>query len=120
MRPKYKSAVTFTVTGDKTKNVDAVDVIEAPIAPEARSVDGIRDYAKLRIRPVGHCIYCGATDALRREHVVPLGLCPQRSTVLPAASCGLCAKITGDFERLVLRGTLRPIRARLGLSSRSK
>src|SRR5665213_1960681 len=52
--------------------------------------------------PVGACIYCGATEGLTKEHIIPLGLGGQ--FVLPAASCPACSKITSDFERKVLRG----------------
>lgn len=55
-----------------------------------------------RAAPVGACIYCGATDNLSDEHVVPFAL--GGNLVLPDASCPRCAKITSRFERRVLRG----------------
>jgi hypothetical protein len=55
-----------------------------------------------RYGPIGACIYCGVTDALTEEHVVPLGLGGR--LILTAASCPRCEKITSAFERKVLRG----------------
>lgn len=49
-----------------------------------------------RAEPVGHCIYCGATDKLSDEHVIPLGL--GGNIILPNSSCCGCAAITSDFE----------------------
>jgi hypothetical protein len=56
----------------------------------------------VRATPVGVCIYCGSTDELTDEHVVPLGLGGRY--VLPDSSCRKCAIITGEIERRVLRG----------------
>jgi hypothetical protein len=69
-------------------------------------------------RPVGHCIYCGATDDLEREHILPFGL--SGVAVLPKATCRRCAKITGKTEQTVLRGPMWPVRVYRGLRSRTK
>lgn len=64
--------------------------------------------------PVGRCIYCGATRYdkdtadLADEHIVPSGL--GGSTLLRAASCKRCERITGQWEQRWLRGNLDPIR----------
>lgn len=79
--------------------------------------DGIRDFAKINYPPVGFCIYCSATENLRREHIVPYGL--NGTAVLNDASCPKCAKITGAFEAQVLRGPLRSLRVLRELRSRS-
>jgi len=55
-----------------------------------------------KLAPVGECIYCGSRERLSNEHIVPFGLGGQ--LILPDASCGTCSKITGEFERRVLRG----------------
>jgi hypothetical protein len=58
--------------------------------------------------PVGRCIYCGESDGLTDEHVVPLGL--SGNFVLPKASCKRCNSITSAFERKVLRGFMHEAR----------
>lgn len=55
-------------------------------------------------RYIGKCIYCGSTDNLTREHVVPRGL--GGPWLLLKASCKKCARITSDFEGGVLGGIL--------------
>jgi len=70
---------------------------------------------------VGHCIYCGSTENLSDEHIIPLGLQPKGGDwFLPKASCGTCADVTKRFEGLCLQGTLGPLRAKLKLKSRRK
>lgn len=78
----------------------------------------IRDMAKVAYAPVGRCIYCSKADDLRREHILPFGL--SGTAVLPKASCGDCAKITGKLEEMVLRGPMWPLRVFRDLKSRSK
>lgn len=68
--------------------------------------------------PVGYCIYCGSTESLSDEHIVPYGL--SGDAVLPRASCGVCARETGRFEQLVLRGPLRSARIHRRLKSRTR
>ncbi|WP_306532488.1 hypothetical protein [Geobacter sp.] len=68
--------------------------------------------------PVGHCIYCGSTMSLQKEHILPLGL--SGTAVLPKASCSHCARITGQQEQLVLRGPFWPVRVFRSLHSRTK
>jgi hypothetical protein len=69
--------------------------------------------------PVGHCIYCGASDCdLSDEHIVPLGL--NGRMILPKSSCAACAKITGKFEGAVQRTILGDIRIRNNLPTRRK
>ncbi|MFC2008658.1 hypothetical protein ACFLUT_01225 [Chloroflexota bacterium] len=67
-------------------------------------------------RHVGKCIYCGATESLSREHIVPYGLGggPQ----LRKGSCEACSTITGRFEQVVLRGQFLLMRARASLPTR--
>jgi len=61
-----------------------------------------------RAAPVGACIYCGSTENLSDEHIVPFGL--GGNLVLPDSSCQRCARITSAFERRVLRGFMRDAR----------
>lgn len=57
---------------------------------------------------IGKCIYCGATDGLTREHVLPIGL--GGGLILPDASCPRCSKITCKIENDCMRKMLLPYR----------
>lgn len=71
--------------------------------------------------PLGRCVYCGATDALSDEHIIPFGLLPRGGDwFLPDASCPTCADITKRFEGFCQRAMLGNLRARLNLKSRRK
>lgn len=69
-----------------------------------------------RSKPVGSCVYCGSTENLTDEHVVPFAL--GGNLILPKASCEACAKITSLFERRVTRGFMLPARTVAGLPTR--
>jgi hypothetical protein len=68
--------------------------------------------------PVGRCIYCGSTESLTDEHIIPVAL--NGTGILPKSSCVPCATITGAFEQRVLRGVLWPLRVATKMKSRSK
>jgi len=76
------------------------------------------DLAYFTPSPADRCIYCGALDDLRSEHILPYGL--GGPAEIPRASCGNCARITGAIEQEVLRGALWPLRVFLDLKSRTK
>jgi len=83
----------------------------------------ITDLEKANYPLVGSCIYCGATEDLEREHIVPHGLYPggaQGAAVLRKASCREHAKITSQFEQEVLRSMFGLVRVQTGMKSRSK
>ena len=63
-------------------------------------------------------IYCGSTDKLEREHILPLGL--SGTATLPRSTCRQCAVITGNVENQILRGELWPVRVFRDLKSRTK
>jgi hypothetical protein len=67
---------------------------------------------------MGHCIYCGSTDQLSDEHIIPLGLGGR--LVLPQSSCPACSAKTSKFERTCLRTMYGPLRLLYGLPSRRK
>jgi hypothetical protein len=77
-----------------------------------------RDLGQVTYPPVGRCIYCSRTDDLRSEHILAFGL--SGTAILPKASCGNCAKITGRLEEMVLRGPMWPLRVFRDLKSRTK
>jgi hypothetical protein len=69
-----------------------------------------------RYPAVGQCIYCGSTDKLTDEHIVPFSLGGR--WVLPKASCRNCAKVTGAFEGEFARTILGPLRMLYNLPTR--
>lgn len=79
------------------------------------------DLPRLRhhtFEPYGSCIYCGRTDDLRTEHIVPYAL--DGNLKLPKSTCKSCADETSKFELDVLRGDFRAARVYRGLQSRTK
>jgi len=77
-----------------------------------------RDMAKASYKPVNRCIYCAKQDDLRTEHILPYGL--SGTAILPKASCGGCARVTGRLEEMMLRGPMWPVRVFRDLKSRTK
>lgn len=71
-----------------------------------------------RYEPVNECIYCGSTENLSDEHVIPFALSGR--IVLPAASCLACAAMTSRIELKVLRGIMHPARLVGGYPSRNR
>jgi hypothetical protein len=64
------------------------------------------------------CIYCGDSNSLEDEHVMPFGLGGRQ--ILKRASCRRCATETGRLEQRLLRGQWWPYRKALGIATRSK
>lgn len=64
-------------------------------------------------RYIGRCIYCGSTENLTNEHIVPRGL--KGPWQLHKGSCQACAKITSGFEKSVLKQQFILPRTALGL-----
>ena len=76
-----------------------------------------------RFSPAGACIYCGAamyhptsSRPLADEHIIPFGL--NGDLILPESTCQACERMTGQFEAVVLRGSLLGCRSLLGLQTR--
>jgi len=78
----------------------------------------MKDFSKIQHKPVGYCIYCGSTEELSREHIIPFGL--SGTAVIPKASCKACSKIINQFEQDVLRGPMWAVRILRRLKSRRK
>ena len=66
--------------------------------------------------PLNQCAYCGSTDNLSNEHIIPLGL--GGKLILPRGSCRAHATLTSKVEDFVLRKYLGPLRSHLSLPSR--
>lgn len=62
-------------------------------------------------RRIGKCVYCGSTEQLSDERVIPEGLGGR--DLLRAASCEPCRVETGKFEQHVLRNMLWAMRIRM-------
>lgn len=86
--------------------------MNGPVTPDLPLLD------RKRFDKVGYCIYCGSVADLTDEHIIPFGL--GGHLVLPKSSCRRCARITGEFERVVLRGPLRAVRIARGIQSRRR
>jgi HNH endonuclease len=67
---------------------------------------------------VGRCIYCGSTDLLSEEHIIPYSL--SGHYVLPEASCDKCAKTINRFEQFSTRTTYFPLAAALEIKKPTK
>ena len=67
---------------------------------------------------VGCCIYCGSTENLGDEHIIPFGLGGR--ALLPKSSCKSCEGLTSKFERTCLRTMFGPLRMFYDLPTRRK
>lgn len=72
----------------------------------------------MRYPKFGSCIYCGSTDQLSDEHIVPISL--GGDIVLPDASCESCRVITSRFEQTVAREMLWRARLKLKVPGNRK
>ena len=66
--------------------------------------------------PVGKCIYCGSTETLTMEHIIPFSLGGKFE--LPESSCKECSLITMKLEQFVTRNYLRIPRSLLRIRTR--
>ncbi len=70
------------------------------------------------LNPAGMCIYCGSTENLTTEHIVPFSL--GGDLELPAASCSSCSALTSAIELRIARRALHIPRAMAGYPSRRR
>ena len=75
------------------------------------------DFTEKTFPPLNTCMYCGTSDELTDEHIVPYGLVGNW-LILPKSSCKTCAKKTSAVELAVLRGTLDLFRNATGSPTR--
>lgn len=108
------TAVTI-LRADGSSSEEALSPLKPKV--ETHSADGHVEMPQ-KLPAVGRCIYCGGTQNLGREHIVPFAL--SGTSVLPAASCPDCAAITGKFEQEVLRGPMWAVRSLRKLRSRTQ
>lgn len=64
------------------------------------------------------CIYCGATENLHDEHIIPFALGGR--WIFPNASCAECGKKTSAFEGVCARTILGPLRMLFNVQTRRK
>jgi hypothetical protein len=68
------------------------------------------------IKEIGRCIYCGDTESLTDEHIIPFAL--GGNLVLAKASCPACQVKTSATERMVARQMAGLLRSRLAIQTR--
>lgn len=84
-----------------------------------RSNDGLSSMAELASRHAQSCIYCGSTDQLSSEHIVPYAW--GGTVQVHNGSCETCRLVTSAFENYALNdGAMAYVRKAIGLPSRSK
>lgn len=122
LRAKSDSGDELTVTdSDPTTGVFALDLPDD--FDSSVSIDFQREVVRgggarpdKVIGTCDACIYCGAREDLRDEHVIPYAL--EGEFVLRQASCRECEKMTTRFENAVLRDFLLPARVSLEIRTR--
>lgn len=67
-------------------------------------------------KPLNYCAYCGSTEGLLTEHIIPYGLGGE--LILLKACCEECRKATSEVEDVVLCKYLCALRSHLSLPSR--
>lgn len=83
------------------------------------SSQGLRSMANIVSLHAHICIYCGSTDRLSSEHIVPYAW--GGTVQVHTGSCEPCRKITSAFENFALNdGAMAHARKIAGLPSRSK
>jgi len=75
------------------------------------------DSKLVRYGPASSCIYCGSTENLTDEHVLPFGIAGN-AVIFTKASCKSCAKATSSIEASVLSQTLGLFREKYGVPTR--
>jgi hypothetical protein len=80
--------------------------------------ESIKVIQNQRFAPIGECIYCGDTQDLTDEHIIPLAL--GGTLILPDSSCKKCAAMTSAIELKVLRGFMYDARVIGNFPSRRK
>lgn len=84
-------------------------------------VPPVQNWTSKSYAPIRFCIYCGSTDNLTDEHIIPNGLLPKGGDwYLPKASCPNCCSITKKFEGSVQQSMLGPLRYKLDLKTRNR
>lgn len=74
---------------------------------------------KVTVEGGGVCIYCGSdggADGLHDEHIIPYSL--GGKTVLLAASCSACERITSYLDGYLANATYKQARVHIGVQSR--
>lgn len=90
----------------------------APPVVHPGDVAGLSDISRMASLKAVACVYCGSTEQLSREHVVPYSL--GGTLTILKGSCEECRKKTHGFETDVLTGPMRMVRYIQNLPSHSK
>lgn len=110
-----------TEIGVKRVKPDGEEVIRT-VSEDVQIVDGSNDghisMAELASRHAQSCIYCGSTDQLSSEHIVPYAW--GGTIQVHNGSCEVCRLVTSAFENYALNdGAMAYVRKAIGLPSRS-
>ena len=82
------------------------------------NTEGLSSMAELASHHAQSCIYCGSTDQLSSEHIVPYAW--GGTVQVHNGSCEVCRLITAEFENYALNdGAMAHVRKAIGLPSRS-
>lgn len=112
-----KSTQTVRIIRDgKVIREETVESI--PPEVQTRDSSGLSNISQMASVKAGFCIYCGSTEQLSREHVVPYAL--GGTLTIMEGSCEECRKKTHEFETHVLTGPLRMVRYIQNLPSSTK
>lgn len=109
---------TQTVRVVRDGKITSEETLEGS-TPDVRDGDPTRllDMRRMPSVRAGFCVYCGSTDRLSREHVVPYAL--GGTLTITEGSCESCREKTHRFETDVLTGPMRMVRFVQNLPSRS-
>ena len=112
---KSKQTVLFMRDG-KVIHEETLD--GAPPDVQLGDATGLSDISRMASLRAGACVYCGSTEQLSREHVIPYAL--GGTLTILEGSCEGCRKKTHKFETDVLTGPMRMVRYIQNLPSSSK
>lgn len=110
-----------TEIGIRRVKQDGEEVIRT-VSEDVQIVDSnakhLSSMAELASRYAQSCIYCGSTDQLSSEHIVPYAW--GGTVQVHNGSCEVCRLITAGFENYALNdGAMAHVRKAIGLPSRS-
>lgn len=110
-----------TEIGIRRTSAEGDEVIRT-VSDDVQIVDGqtgaLRSMDELASRHARSCIYCGSTEQLSSEHIVPYAW--GGTVQVHSGSCEVCRLITSGFENYALNdGAMAHVRKAMGLQSRS-
>ena len=103
----------------KPDGEEILSTVSDDIQITERGSDGLVSMGDVASIHAHSCIYCGSTDQLSSEHIVPYAW--GGVVQIHTGSCEVCRLITSSFENHALNdGAMAHVRKSIGLQSRSK